>query len=712
MRSRKVLIVSLLIVSLAVYIGAIAVYVIATQGAELDESKLPIRASAVTITDAMGDRLKNDNYVALSDIPDHLKNAFIAMEDKRFYKHHGIDPIRILGATVANLKNGSAAQGGSTITCQLVKNTHLNQEKTLKRKLREAKIALQVEKNYSKDEILEMYLNVLYFGNGIYGIGNACRRVFGKSPSEISVAEAASLAATIASPARYSPMLDTVANKERSALVLSKMLSVGVISNDTYVEAKSCDITINYGEFHNNSTNFDVNFILNEAASLLGRTPKELRSSRLTIETYLLPEAQEYAGSALASFPAEDTDRKLLIADNTTGGIIAYVGNASPFSAPRQQGSTLKPFIYAAASETGRLTTETPLYDSPCTFNGYAPQNYRGVYRGWMSAKSALANSSNVIAVKVLNETGIDACRKYMQKCGITLDEADNHLALALGGTTHGSTASALCGAYMTLANQGVSRDITFIKRIIDPSGKVLYRHSPQIKRAVSPSSAYIVTEMLQETVNSGTASQLSYLNIPLAAKTGTVAREDGNSDAWTIGYTSEHTFLCWYGAKDGKTMPNSVTGGNLPAKTLRSALGRLYEKEKPNNFNVPSEIRYVAINADIKDSFHALVPASLFEVGAKETIPITPKFTFDSLNKGDFYLKNLSFTTRGKLLHVQFERVPGVEYSVYADGAPCAEEDSAFVTLRKTNAFVKIDIVCKYNKDTVFRQSKLVIPY
>ena len=693
------------------YVGIFSIYFSITKDANLDEAKLPKTYAKVKILDRNGELIENSRYVKLDELPSYVPNAFIAMEDKRFYRHKGVDAIRIIGAAVKDIKTGEYAEGGSTITCQLVKNTHLSNEKTLKRKIQEAKIALQLEKRYSKNEILEMYLNQLYFGKGIYGIGSAANTIFGKETKDLTLSETASLVATIASPARYSPLSDMEANNARRITVLSQMEALNYATKDEVRDAKQTNIIINYVRDYNNYVENLSKLILNEKYIRIGSSSASTARSPIIIETYLDKTLQSHA-YAIANKDEDGIEKNILIADNKTGGITTYVGKESPFTSPRQQGSTLKPFIYGAAVNEGRLTTKTQFFDGRKTFDTYSPENYNGIYYGWISAETALSKSSNAVAVEILNETGIDTCLTYMDKCGIRLDKNDRHLALALGGTTYGSTPAELATAYMTLADQGLSKELTFIKRITDTSGRVLYEHTIDKKRAVSASSTYIVTEMLKNTVKTGTASQLSYLSIPIAAKTGTVARGDGNSDAWTIGYTSEHTFLCWYGAKDGEIMPNHITGGNNPAKTMRNVLKHLYYDHSPNDFAKPSTVRYVSINSDIKDRFHAIVPASLFEVGKKEKVPVTENFSFDSIDKGDFYLKDLTFSTLGKELSVKFDRVPNVSYNVYADGLPCEESNGAFITYRKNNAFVKIDILCKHKDKMLFRKSKLIIPY
>ena len=216
----------------------------------------------------------------------------------------------------------------------------------------------------------------------------------------------------------------------------------------------------------------------------------------------------------------------------------------------------------------------------------------------------------------------------------------------------------------------------------------------------------------MKSAVTDGTASHLSDLNLPIAAKTGTVARKSGNSDAWIAGFTSKHTFLVWCGSDDGEEMPSSVTGGNQPAQMAHSLLASLYKDSSPEDFQKPLSVRYVKINTDIKEDFHLLLPRSAFEIGRSESVPISANFTFDHLDQDDFYLKDLEITSEKKSLSVSFKRVPGVEYEVYTDHKKCKEKDGVFHSRCQGNSFVSVEIYCKSGNKTLFRKSKLVIPY
>lgn len=712
-KTRKTLFILFMVVSSILYIGGWIVFLTLSGGANLDVAKLPTTTENISVFDTSGDEIsKNHRILKLEEMSHYLPEAFLAMEDKRFYSHKGIDMIRIGGAFIHDLKNGDFSQGGSTITCQLIKNTQLSSEKSFKRKFQEAMLAMELERIYDKKEILEMYLDVLYFGKNIYGVDAACRGIFRKSPIEINAAEAASLAATIANPAKYSPLYDLSANNARRAIVLEQMENQGYLSEEEAASAKTSDIVIKYHKFNNNYSKNLTNFILNEAKVILEE--KGISVQAYDIYTYIDSDIQSSAESAYAdiSLPSDAIEKKILLSDNRTGGILAYAGKISPFSDPRQQGSTIKPFIYGAAIDKGILTTQTQYRDAPCNYNGYAPKNYKDIYYGWISAEKALSRSANSVAVRILSDTGIEVACKYIEKCGINLEEKDKNLSLALGGTTFGSTPDKLLTAYSTLANQGLQRKITFIDKITDKTGKLLYKNAKTAERTVSASSAYIVTEMMKSAVTDGTASHLSDLNLPIAAKTGTVARKSGNSDAWIAGFTSKHTFLVWCGSDDGEEMPSSVTGGNQPAQMAHSLLASLYKDSSPEDFQKPLSVRYVKINTDIKEDFHLLLPRSAFEIGRSESVPISANFTFDHLDQDDFYLKDLEITSEKKSLSVSFKRVPGVEYEVYTDHKKCKEKDGVFHSRCQGNSFVSVEIYCKSGNKTLFRKSKLVIPY
>lgn len=679
------------------------------QGEKPDLSKLPTPYGAVILLDNNDRIIENDEYASSKDISPYIKDAFVALEDKRFYRHNGIDPIRLLGAALEDVKTGRFSQGGSTITCQLVKNTHLTGEKTLKRKLKEGRIALGMEKIYSKDEILEMYLNVVYFGKGIYGVKNACRSLFDKEPSEVTPIEAASLAATVANPKRYSPLLDIGANSKRAKIVLELMHRQGMLSESLYRNYANSEIVIKYSEFHNNYNKSYANFALSEYKELLSSGTIIESSHPAYVHTYLDPIVQKEADLARLEYDT-GANVELIIVDNLTGGVVALSSNTNAVNRKRQPGSLLKPFIYASAIEEGILLPNTPLLDQPKNFNGYHPANYRDAYYGWIDAKEALARSANSCAVEVLSRQGTEIAYDRIVKSGIPLDLRDKNLALALGGTTYGSTIKEICSGYLTLANQGNMKSLRFIRKITDACGRTVYKpHSYGEKQAFSKESAFLLTQMLCECAKNGTAKQLGYLSVDVAAKTGTVAKGNGNSDAWCAGYTTRHTFVCRYSAEAQEALASNVSGGNHPTKTIRSLLRALYKENKPAPFDPPTTLRKIVIDKTIKEKMHLLVPANPTWKNEGEIIYAPRNYTFDSVDPEALFLSNTTVSPFGNSHILSFDKQANVSYRVRINGKDCPELSDGFYIEKQRFPLVKIDIFCKKDGVTLFQKTKIL---
>ena len=715
-KSRKITIILLLLSASALFLTGACALLSWCFEADLDEAKLPSAVGSVCVLDANGDAIPNDNYAKLSEISENIQNAFIAVEDKRFYSHHGIDPLRIAGAIKENVRTHRFSQGASTITCQLVKNTLLDPDKTLKRKVKEAILARKLERKYTKSEILEMYLNVLYFGKGVYGIKNASRTIFGKEPSEIGEYEAACLAATVKNPSAYSPLIDANKNIERAKIVLSLMREQGL--TDRANPSSEPDIIINCNNFNNNYCNSYTNSVLFEAQKLLKINKADLKNKGYIIHSYFDPNAQKAIDFALSSnieafcedgSPAE---KEILLADNKTRGVVAYgstAKSATAFSEPRQPGSAIKPFIYAAAIAEGQLLPDTPILDEKTAFGSYTPSNYSDAYLGWTDAKTALAKSSNVAAVKILRELGVENAYRFLEKCGFSLSENDLNLALALGGTTYGSKITELCEAYQTLANEGRRKELHFIKKITDKNGNTIYADRSLPDSVMPESVAYLTTTMLRSAVKIGTASQLSYLDFDVAAKTGTVARGQGNSDAWIAGYTTAHTFAIRYGAPSGKTLQNNVTGGNQAAKTARSALRELY-KVAPKSFGKPQDVRCETVSSYAKNELHSLVRFQDFPIGESEIIEVSSRFPLKKPNFEEFFLDNFRISTENKSLVVRFDARAEIDYAVFVNGRSCTGKDGVYRIKKFRPGLAKIRILCKSGETALFDKVKWVI--
>ncbi|NCA67917.1 MAG: hypothetical protein EOM87_07640, partial [Clostridia bacterium] len=398
---KKFLLIGLVItVTAAAFAGIIIGVTIGS--AELQDNKLTSKNREIAVFDNRGIELSgnSDYYIEYDDIPKNLINAFISIEDKRFYKHNGLDYKRIVGSAVSNVKSGSFSEGASTITCQLIKNTHLSSDKTLSRKLKEAKLALEVERNYSKEDIITMYLNVIYFGNSVYGAGRAARVFFDKDAKALTLEEAASLAAVVVNPSKYSPLINYEANKERRKTILRLMYEQEYISESDYLEASKKDLFIVGNTMSHNTQSYKQNAI-DEACRLLNMNNLEILDSGIKVYTYCDSDKQQILYSALTNknLLVKNSNGKLpdtaaMLVDNNTAGINAYYSSVYYMvdNFRRQPGSIIKPIaVYGAALEKGVLLPSTPILDEPTDFEGYSPKNYNDNYMGWVNARSALS---------------------------------------------------------------------------------------------------------------------------------------------------------------------------------------------------------------------------------------------------------------------------------------------------------------------------------
>ncbi len=530
--------------------------------------------------------LKGANYLSYSQIPDKLKKAFIAIEDKRFFKHHGIDYVRTTGAMLNNLKKGKIVEGGSTITQQLVKNTHLSSDKTFKRKIQEIRIAKEIERNYSKEEILEMYLNMLYFGNNIYGVSNAAAGYFDCEVNKLSLAQCAALAAIINNPSAYNPYTNKAQLIQRKNIVLKRMKKLKYISEKEFADAINEDLNIRIKpEVYNHC----YEFAYKEAKELLGKN--ELDDS-LQIETTINSKYQKITEEILSeSIPNEKIMAQAVLIENSSGKVLAYAGsdNFDYTDFRRQLGSTVKPFIcYAACLEKNLIYPCTPILDEPITFeNNFAPKNYKDNYMGWISVQDALIHSSNVCAVKLLDMAGINYAKNFASKTGLEFQRDDNSLLLALGSTHNGNRLIEIANAYQMLGNGGVYIPCCFINELRNSEGVVLYRNHPEKQKIMDSGNAFLVNSMLTQCVQKGTAKKLKSCDFAIAAKTGTVGSKNGNTDAYCITYGENYTLAVWFGARSG-LMPNEISGGTLPTLTAKNILNALQLEMKsftqPNN--------------------------------------------------------------------------------------------------------------------------------
>lgn len=523
--------------------------------------------------------VENRVPVKLSQTPKNLQNAFIAVEDARFYQHSGIDPKGILRAVWSNITNRGVAEGGSTITQQLAKNAYLSQERTLKRKIQEAFLALQLERQYTKDEILELYLNQIYFGQGAYGVQAAAQTYFGKNVEDLSLQECAMLAGIPKSPNYYSPLNNFKASNERKGIVLDQMEKYRYIDNAAKQAAKKAEIKLAKHTAAKDTphASYFIDYITQQLIEKYGADA--VYKEGLKIYTTLDLKMQNAAETAIKKLPTYNTDENgivqpqgaLVALEPHTGYIKAMVGGrgGDQFNratmAERQPGSAFKPFVFMAALESN-LGPSTIIEDKPIKIGDWEPRNYNGKFNGKVTLRATAERSLNIPTIKVAQQVGVDKPLYYAQQMGIStivLDgsQNDRNLSMALGGLTRGVTPLELASAYGVFANRGVYAKPISILKVVDRNGKVLEQATITEKSVVSEKSAYILTDMLKGVITRGSGGNAN-IGRPVAGKTGTTS---DYKDAWFVGYTPDLVAAVWMGQDNSGTL-DGITGGDTPA--------------------------------------------------------------------------------------------------------------------------------------------------
>ncbi len=562
-----------------------------------DKNKLNEVYTAVTLLDDEGKTmneslsLNNCKQIPLSALHDYTYMAFVAVEDKRFFEHKGIDFRRVGGALLHNLQSGGYKEGASTISQQLIKNTHLDNSKSIKRKLNEMMLAKQLERTYGKKEILEMYVNTIYFGRNAYGIETAANVYFNKSATDLTVSESAVLAGMIKAPNVYAPDKNAEKCRARRNTVLKLMSEQGLIDAETYRNALAEQIYYRPQTVRNERGY--VCLAMREACKILNMTPVQLAKSDFIIETYCNQRQQKQLCDIIDE---DDTLNKngtpadvAAVLLNNSGGIKACMLRGDGAGTKRQVGSALKPIaVYAPALNERLITQASPILDEETDFNGYKPANAGG-YNGWTTVKYAVAKSLNVPAVKTLNALTLPTAEKYLDKLGI---RGEQNLSLALGNADGGLNVFDLAKCYATLANDGQTNEVGFVKNIYSSNG-LIYSREQKNERVFRSGANYLMTDMLVNTVDCGTAKLLKNGKFQVAAKTGTVGNSNGNSDALVAGYTTENTFVLWYSGD----LPNEVNGSTAPCKLGNKLLSKLYANKVPSSFEPPQTVVRVGID-------------------------------------------------------------------------------------------------------------------
>lgn len=676
----KFLLVFNLIFALLLTAGGLIAFSSITKNAVFDNTLMPKNDITTAFYDINGNNIEGfkNSLAQFSELPKNLKNAVIAVEDKRFYKHNGVDTIRIFGAIRNNLKGG-ALEGASTITQQLVKNTHLTQERSVKRKLNEIKIARQLEKSISKDEILTSYLNVSYFGNGLYGVKSASKGIFNKNLSSLSLSECATLAGILKNPSKYSPVSSIKNARERRDLVLFLMKNQKLITDVEYKNAKAEEINVDLNAVYSNTQSY-VESVAYEASSILGVSIGKVLTGKYKVETFLNPDYQACLTDVLGNpnyyhlnKNGVRADGLSIIVDNKNMGVSAYFSTKKRniYDFYRPFGSTAKPVvIYAPAMKENVVSPATPVLDMKTDFNGYMPKNYQEHYLGWTDVRSAIMTSSNVVAVKTYNALGFKKVQEFARNVGIEISDFDENATVALGNFSKNNMLS-LVGAYSTFANAGVYNKPSFISKIYDEFGNLLYSKTLENNSVLSPADAYIMTDVLIDTAKFGTAKGLNNLDFEVASKTGTVGGTDGNSDAYNVAYTNAHTYLLWHGNASGaknNDMSLEETGGSYVTRAMREVL-KYVEAGQTSKFSIPNDVYCVDIDdyalknkqKILLTTFNTPSKYRRSEVFKSDNLPKNYSTCFDG-----FSVENVKSFVDGNVVNVKISAEPYLYYDVF----------------------------------------------
>lgn len=530
----------------------------------------------------MAERGLRRGHIRLRHLPPYLVNAVLATEDRRFHSHFGVDPIGLLRATIANLRAGNVVEGGSTITQQLAKNLFLSSERTIARKAQEGILALWLETKFSKSQILELYLNRVYFGGGAYGVEAAARRYFAKSARHVTLSEAALLAGLLKAPSRYAPTRSIKRSEARATQVISNMVEAGLLTPSLALAALGAPARV---RDPSGITGYEyaVDWIVELLPGFIGEQSGDL-VIETTIDARLQTEAQARVDRIMAGHGilGKKGEAAVVVMD-PSGGVKVLIGGRSykrsqfnrAVKAMRQPGSAFKPFVYLAAVESG-LHPETIAYDEPVSVNGWKPRNYSGEYQGAVTLRDGLAKSINSVAVRLTMEVGRWRVVRTARRLGIN-SPLHEKPSIALG--TAEVTLLELAGAYVPFANGGKGVLPHVIKRVRTSGGKIVYKRAGSgLGSVIARPYVAAMNEMLTATVTEGTGKRAAIGRHQVAGKTGTTQKF---RDAWFVGYTAHFVAGVWVGRDNSRPMKN-VTGGSLPAEIWRALMARAHKGIAP----------------------------------------------------------------------------------------------------------------------------------
>ncbi len=541
----------------------------------------------------------NREVVSLDRISPDLKRAVLASEDSDFYYHHGINPKGVGRAVVTNWSAGGVREGGSTITMQLVKNLFLSHKRAVTRKIAEGVLAIRLEQILSKDQILEMYLNQVYWGHNNYGVQTAARSYFNKSAENLTLAESAMMAALIQAPEEYSPFINMNKAKEQQKIVLGRMKDLGWIAQQDYDNALKQPIKLGkIRSFQGSALPYVTNAVAQEIAKKFGR--EALLKGGMRIQTTVDTDFQRMAESTVSKWHnrlrgqgLSKNQIALVAVDPRTHFVKALVGGVDPKTSEfnratqafRQPGSAFKPFVYYTAFATGKYGPESTVYDSPVSYRDgdgwYHPRNYDSSYGGAMSIRTALKLSRNIPVIKLGKAVGMNKVVETCRTLGI-MSPMEPVTSLPLGAI--GMTPLEMAGAYATLANYGWQSPTTIIARVTDSNGNVLLDNTPKPQQVLDPWASAAVVDTMRSVINDGTGKNAA-IDRPAAGKTGTTSSE---KDIWFVGTVPQLTTAVWVGRDDNRTLASGATGGTMVAPIWRDFMLRALKGVPVEKFKSP----------------------------------------------------------------------------------------------------------------------------
>lgn len=543
------------------------------------------------------------------DIPDIMVQAIISVEDKHFYNHHGIYYSGILNAILKNVTAGEVIAGGSTITQQLAKNVFLTQERTFSRKFKEYFLTKKIERTYTKDEIIEMYMNQIYFGEGAWGIRKAAKSYFDKEVKDLTIAEAATIAGLIKAPSTYSPYKNFNKSIERRNIVLALMKEQGYISEEQYSKEKEKGLVLRRGvdDKYKGKYSQYVDYIVREAMEKYDLTQNEILAGGYHIYTELDPKKQQAVEDVVNNnryFKDRSSDQLLqtgiVLMNPKTGSVPALVGSRGPYQflqfnhatqLKRQPGSTLKPFaVYVPALEEGYEVYDI-LKDEPLHIKEYAPQNSDHIFHGDVTMYEAIAKSYNVSAVWLLKQIGLEKGLKSLERFGIPLQEEDRTYPIALGGMHTGTSPFVMAQAYATFANNGVQVEGHAIREIKNTEGETVGKWYKKETRITTEKVAQKMTYLLKGVVEKGTGEKAKLKNIDTAGKTGTTqivgGPSSGAKDSWFVGYTPDLVGAIWVGYDKTDHEHYVPSGSHITTTMFRDIMNKVGEKTSQKAFQL-----------------------------------------------------------------------------------------------------------------------------